>query len=120
MRYRGSKSSRKMLPGSSPQGAFLGILLFLIIFNGALLRPAIPRLKSLNQKYIDNLSMLAAFNLKYSLTVDPVARYKPLNKNERTQQILPVHKNHLQEDLIILQSYVQKKKLKSKERRQRF
>jgi hypothetical protein len=37
MRYKGSSSSRKLLPGTSPQGAFLGILLFIIIFNGALL-----------------------------------------------------------------------------------
>ena len=48
MRYKGATSSRKWLPGSSPQGAFLGILLFIILFNGALLRPAIPRLHSLN------------------------------------------------------------------------
>ena len=50
MRYKGATSSRRLLPGSSPQGAFLGILLFIIIFNGALLRPAIPRLHSLNLK----------------------------------------------------------------------
>ena len=50
--YKGATSSRKMLPGSTPQGAFLGILLFVIIFNGALLRPAIPRIHSLNLKYV--------------------------------------------------------------------
>ena len=33
MRYKGATSSRKLLPGSSPQGAFLGILLFIIIFT---------------------------------------------------------------------------------------
>ena len=64
MRYKGATSSRRYLPGSSPQGAFLGILLFIIIFNGALLRPRIPRLSSLNLKYIDDLSMLYALNLK--------------------------------------------------------
>jgi hypothetical protein len=58
MRYKGATSSRKMLPGSIPQGAFLGILLLIIIFNGALLRPAIPRIHSLNLKYVDDLSML--------------------------------------------------------------
>ena len=71
MRYKGSSSSRKLLPGSSPQGAFLGILLFIIIFNGAALRPAVPRnYISLNLKYIDDLSMLQSFNLKK--TNDPV------------------------------------------------
>ena len=57
MRYKGSMSSRKWLPGASPQGAFLGILLFIIVFNGALLRPAIPRLNSLSLKFIDDLSI---------------------------------------------------------------
>ena len=50
MRHRGATSSRRFLPGSTPQGAFLGILLFIIIFKGALLRPAIPRPHSLNLK----------------------------------------------------------------------
>ena len=36
---------------------FLGILLFIIIFNGALLRPAIQRLSFLYLEYVDNLSM---------------------------------------------------------------
>ena len=36
MRFNGATSSRRFLPGSSPQGAFLGILPFIIIFNGAL------------------------------------------------------------------------------------
>ena len=30
MKYKGSQSTRISLPGSSPQGAFLGILLFII------------------------------------------------------------------------------------------
>ena len=42
LRFDGASSSEKLLPGSSPQGAYLGILLFIIIFNGALLRPRIP------------------------------------------------------------------------------
>ena len=74
MRYDGSSSSMKLLPGSSPQGAFLGILLFIIIFNGALLRPAIPRPNSLSLKYIDDLSLLVAIKLKASLLPDPVVR----------------------------------------------
>ena len=97
MRYKGSSSTRKLLPGSSPQGAYLGILLFIIIFNGALLRPSIPRLNSLSLKYIDDLSLLVAVNLKTSLVSDPVDRPLPLNKNERTMQVLPVKKNLLQE-----------------------
>ena len=41
--YHGSTSSFRSLPGSSPQGAFLSIFLFIIKFNGVSLRPSIPR-----------------------------------------------------------------------------
>ena len=42
MKYKGVTSSKRFLSGSPPQEAFLGILFFLIIFNGVLLRPSIP------------------------------------------------------------------------------
>ena len=115
MRYKGSTSSRRRLPGSSPQGAFLGILLFIIIFNGALLRPAIPRLKSLNLKYVDDLSMLAAFNLHSCLEPVTTERAMPLTFNQRTgQQLAPEH-NILQEDLLKLEQFATEKQLKIKE-----
>ena len=114
MRYKGATSSRKMLPGSSPQGAFLGILLFIIIFNGALLRPAVPRPHSLNLKYVDDLSMLAAINLR-CLSVDLISRQKPLKFNERTQQVLTSERNNLQEDLNTLNTFVSEKLMKIKE-----
>ena len=117
MRYKGSSSSRKLLPGSSPQGAFLGILLFIIIFNGALLRPAIPRHYNLNLKYIDDLSMLVAYNLKKVLVSDPAHRPKPLTFNERTEQILPVGNNLLQVQLDSLHAFASSKLLRIKEKK---
>ena len=106
MRYKGSSSSRKLLPGSSPQGAFLGILLFIIKFNGAALRPAVPRnYISLNLKYIDDLSMLQSFNLKKTLANDPV----------RNILVLPVQKNPLQDQLNSLHNFTSQKLLKIKE-----
>ena len=105
MRYKGSISSKKLLPGSSPQGAFLGILLFIIIFNGAALRPSVPRqYSSLNLKYIDDLSMLASFNLKKVLVNDPV----------RNILVLPVQKNPLQDQLNTLQEFTSRKLLRIK------
>ena len=99
MRYRGSTSSRRWVPGSTPKGAFLGILLFIIIFNGAMLRPAIPRLHSLSLQYIDDFSILSAINLKKSLVPDQELRMKPLTKDERTGQVLPSANNILQDQL---------------------
>ena len=117
MRYKGASSSRRQLPGSSPQGAFLGILLFIIIFNGALLRPAIPRLNNLNLKYIDDLSMMVAINLKRMLADDPVDRARPLTFNERTRQVLPVENNQMQELLHDLHEFSTNKQLKIKEKK---
>ena len=99
LKFDGATSSRKLLPGSSPQGAFLGILLFLIIFNGALLRPGIPRNDSLSLKYIDDLSILQAINLRKMLQPDSQTRPLPLTFNERTAHILTPESNPLQQDL---------------------
>ena len=41
--YNGEKSAQKWLPGGGPQGAYLGGLIFIIKYNGALLRPQVPR-----------------------------------------------------------------------------
>ena len=117
MRYRGASSSRKQLPGSSPQGAFLGILLFIIIFNGAALRPSIPRLHALNLNYIDDLSLLVSLNLKTVLINDPVERPQPLARNERHQFILPADNNPLQHQLDDLHAFTTNKLLKIKEKK---
>ena len=90
MRYKGSTSSNRNLPGSTPQGTFLGTLLLIIVFNGgALPTPAIPRPSLMHLKYIDELSVLAAIDLKKTLVVDTVVRPKPLSYNERTSHVLP-------------------------------
>ena len=117
MRHKGATSTRRLLPGSTPQGAFLGILLFIIIFNGALLRPAIPRLHSLNLKYVDDLSMLEAVNLKNLLVQDPVVRNKPLTHDERTSQVLAIDKNAMQAQLDSLKRFTDDKLLKIKEKK---
>ena len=84
--YKGASSSIKPLPGSSPQGAFLGIFFFIIKYNAASLRPSIPRLiletecklkrikcknvgcvkhaKDMHALYIDDLTEAVGINLK--------------------------------------------------------
>ena len=116
MRHKGANSSQKRLPGSSPQGAFLGILLFIIIFNGAALRPS-PRQYELNLKYIDDLSLLVALNLRKVLRKDENERERPLCFNERNQLILPSACNPLQPQLEELKKFTEKKLLKIKEKK---
>ena len=108
--YAGATSSPKDLPGSSPQGAFLGIFFFVVKYNAASLRPNIPRIiwndrcnltrrrctvpgcekhsKDMHALYIDDLSEAEGVNLKKQLLNDPVIRPYPLNRHKRTKYIL--------------------------------
>ena len=73
--YKSVLSSPRSLPGGFGQGVWLGGLLFIIKFNGACLRPPIPRPLSKNSsmqvKFIDDSSQAASINLKLSLMPDP-------------------------------------------------
>ena len=44
LKFRGIDSSTFFLTGSCPQGVFLSVVFFIISFNGAFLRPRVPRL----------------------------------------------------------------------------
>ena len=104
--YNGATSSPRDLPGSSPQGAFLGIFFFIVKYNGASMRPSIPRLmlepkckakfktcrkenctvhsKDMHALYIYDLSEAEAIDLKKQLVNDPIQRPFPLSFHERT------------------------------------
>ena len=110
MTFGKSTSSPRMLPGSTPQGALLGGLIFIVKYNGASLRPQIPRItmstrESLSVKYVDDHSCAVSINLKKSLKDDHEKRPKPLNFHERTSHVLPLHSNQLQATLNDLHSF---------------
>ena len=79
--------------------ALLRGLIFIIKFNGAFLRPPIPRPGSLSQtvKFVDDGSIGVSVDMKTCLEHDDKARPRPLDKHERTSQILPRHYNLLQD-----------------------
>ena len=135
MQYNGKTSSPRELPGSSPQGAFLGIFFFVIKYNAASLRPSVPRILHLTQPvvcklkrsscktksckkhaadmhalYIDDLSEAEAINLKKRLINDPVVRPFPLNYHERTQHVLPV--STLQNQLCKIEDFTDRNMMK--------
>ena len=92
--YNGAMSSEFVLPGGIPQGAVLGGLIFMIKFNGALLRPQIPRpikydSKSCTGKYVDDAYAAASIDMKATLVQDLSVRPKPLQFHQRTGHILP-------------------------------
>jgi hypothetical protein len=98
LRYQGATSAPRRLPGGFGQGTWLGGFLFIIKFNGVLLRPEVPRLM-VKVKYIDDASQAFAIKLRASLAPDPVARPRPLNFSERHETVLRSEDNVVQETL---------------------
>ena len=102
--FNNIQSSQKPLPGGGPQGAYLGGLIFIIKYNGAFLRPPVPRLilgpvqasKSEKVKFVDDGTVAVSINLKDCLVPDLEEKQRPLNYNERTHHVLPSVNNLLQ------------------------
>ena len=89
---------KKHLPGGAPAGCLLGGLIFILKFNGAFLRPKIPRPigQFFHAKYFDDVSAAASIDLKKSLRKDTIQRQRPLKYNENSQLVLPYCDNPLQ------------------------
>jgi hypothetical protein len=108
-----------LLPGGGPQGAYLGGIIFIIKYNGAFLRPPIPRpiigpiskSKVEKVKFVDDGTVAVSLDLKACLIPDPVERPRPFNKHERTQHILPGQNNLLQSYIKDAESFVAQNKL---------
>ena len=99
--YNGSLSSSKKLQGGSPAGSLLGQIFFIVKFNGAMMRPPIPRQtlvegsKAEKAKYMDDASLAVSIPLDSYLQHDE-NRVKPLTYAERTGHVLPEQNNILQ------------------------
>ena len=119
--YKGAQSKQKQLPGGGPQGAFLGGIIFMLKFNGAFLRPPIPReikgpvheSKAKKVKYVDDGTVALSINLKKCLVSDPNSGWqRPLVYRERTEHILPHTSNLLQFYLSDAERFSNQNKLK--------
>ena len=132
--YNGAKAAPRPLPGSSPQGAFLGIFFFIVKYNGASLRPKIPRLlflkpcsekrakcettsctthkKDTHAIYIDDLSEEEAIDLKEQLILDPISRPLALKFYERTGHIFQIENSLLQKQLTRMEDFTQNNQMK--------
>ena len=120
VRYKGKESSKKKLPGGTPQGTRLGMLLFLVLINFAGYTPKaranqigseITKLRKerkpitkTHMKYIDDLSLAVSVNLKDNLVQNSDTNIpRPLSYHERTGEILPQDRNILQQEFDRLQ-----------------
>ena len=117
--YNNCQSTQQTLPGGGPQGAYLGGLIFIIKYNGALLRPLIPRpiktpatnSKSESVKFVDDGTVAVSIDLKKCLVSDPVTRPYPRNFHERTGHILPQENNLLHYFIEDTEKFVQTNKM---------
>ena len=99
----GATAKPRNLPGGFGQGVWLGGILFIVKFNGACLRPTIPRPltgnTALKVKYIDDATQAASVNLKKSLMTDPKERPRPLCYSERTGMVIKPEEHILQKEV---------------------
>ena len=125
VRYKGETSSLKKLPGGGPQGALLGLLLFLVLVNdigfndqtnenGELITCK-RRVKSFNElhlKYVDDLALLESIPLGTQLSKLPFDAPQPLTYHERTgHQLLPEN-SKVFHSLIKTEKYASQNKMK--------
>ena len=113
--HKQARSSEVDLPGGFSVGTWLGGMLFIIKFNGACLRPPVPRPitgnKGMQLKFVDDSTQAASVNLKKSLEPDLTVRPRPLKYNERTQMKIKDEENVLQLELEKFQNFCTQNKL---------
>ena len=120
LRYKGGTSKTKSLPGGGPQGTLLGLFLFLILINAAGIQHLQRHLgehittkltkrsplQDRHMKYIDDMTMAEAINLRQKLMPNPdTSQPRPFSYHERTQQVLPENDFNLQDNLNKLLEY---------------
>ena len=108
------------MPGGGPQGTILEMLLFLILINKAgfpednrnfgerftKVANARKAIKDMHLKYVDDLTLAEAMNLKSELSVENYMIWeRPLRFRDRTEHLLPIGASQVQQQLDNLQEY---------------
>ena len=120
VRFKGSESKEENMPGGSPQGTILGVVIFIlqmILMRSISLDPnenllTFPGEKSPSTscKFIDDLTSAVSFKIKDLEHSDDIT--KPLVYHSRTEHILPSLKNILVPELERIVNFTETNKMK--------
>ena len=119
VRYKGSTSSSKPLPGGGPQGTLLGLLLFLVLINDAgfknqkndagesiTSRKHFKAANLIHLKYVDDMTMAEVIKLKDRLVSVPlIERPLPDAFHARTGHALPKEQSAVYQQLLGTNKY---------------
>ena len=125
VRYRGARSSQKSLPGGGPQGTLLGLLLFLVLINDvgfknqlnnagemATSKRNMKEANRIHLKYVDDLLLAEAIDLKTTLIPSEDSRPRPDCYHARTGHQLPVEKSQVFKQLLETEKYAEDNQMK--------
>ena len=116
LRFKGCTTSEKDMPGGTPAGTLLGMLLFILLVNDV----GVPEVENKTDeskmniarvKFVYDLSMLEKVSLKKSLCTN-INRVGPLNFHERNGLILPSQNSILQKELNNVENYAENNNIK--------
>ena len=132
VRYKGETSSIKELPGGGPQGALLGLLLFLILVNdigfsdqtnenGELItsKRRIKEFNELHLKYVDDLALVEAISMKKQLS-EMGSIPQPCTFHERTGHTLLPENSRVYRRLLKTEEYARENRMKINFKKTKF
>jgi hypothetical protein len=126
VKYKGSHSNIKSLPGGGPQGTLLALLLFIVLINdigfegqqnnaGELItsKRNMKMINEIHLKYVDDLTLAEAINLPEQLVKVPVSqRPQPDCFHARTGHALPLENSKVFNQLKKTRDYAKTNEMK--------
>ena len=125
VRYKGSQSGVRHLPGGGPQGTLLGLFLFIILINDAgfdgqannagdiiTTKRNMKRVNEIHLKYVDDLTLAEAINLPKKTKFKPASeRPLPDLYHSRTGHVLPEKNSIVFKKLLETKEYADKNEM---------